>query len=373
MKRTEIKQSLRRSMGVLPRPDFDYIANAPIHRMQEHDYITRQEEPGAKSMRTARAAITSVCLATCMLVFGLFGFQNWMEYQTIDLDVNPSFEITTNRKNEVIKVKGINEEAQAILADDYRGQSLSDTLNRILAAIDSGGYLEATDNAVLVSVSAAGDAAPTGKEISETVQSALSDLGIPGSVYTQELIQAGEIESQAQALGISQGKMQLIQVITGQLDGYSAEKLAGYTIADLVEIIQREGLKTSLQSTASPTAGGEEESTAPVDPSVDFHDVDGKARLDEIIRGYQEIGALFANNADGRYDDEIRRRLRELENALNQLGDDYAAVGREYADFYRDKYEKVGESYAEKYESYGESYAQKYRDFANDIVDRYRP
>lgn len=213
MKRTKIKQSLRRSMAELPHPDFDYIAHAPIHRMEEHDYITRQEEPSVKRPHRARIVIPSVCLAACMLVLCLFGSQNWLTYQRIDLDVNPSFEITTNRKNEVLRIEGINPEAQALLADDYRGQSLPDALNGLLAAMNSGGYLSSADNAVLVSVSAGDDASQTGSEISAAIQTALTELGVSGSVYTQQVNRTDEIESQAQELGVSPGKMQLIQAI----------------------------------------------------------------------------------------------------------------------------------------------------------------
>lgn len=372
MKRTEIKRSLHRSMEALPRPDFDYIANAPIHRMEEHDYITRQEDPPARRSHAVRAVIPSVCLAACMLVFCLFGVQNWMPYQTIDLDVNPSFEITTNRKNEVIRIEGINQEAQSLLADDYRGQSLSEALNGLLAAMNSGGYLSSVDNAVLVSVSAGENASRTGTDISTTIQTALTDLGVSGSVYTQQVNRTDEIESQAQELGISPGKMQLIQAIVSQADGYSAEQLAAYTIAELVGIAEQEGIETGIQNTETVSPGGTDAPADPTEPAADFDSVDGRNRLDEIIRGYQEIGALLADNADGRHDAEIRQRLDELERALDQLGDDYAAVGREYAEYYRNEYQKIGESYEEKYQGIGESYADQYKGIAESYADKYR-
>lgn len=372
MKRTEIKRSLHRSMEALPRPDFDYIANAPIHRMEEHDYITRQEDPPARRARTVRAVIPSVCLAACMLVFCLFGVQNWMPYQTIDLDVNPSFEITTNRKNEVIRIEGINQEAQSLLADDYRGQSLPEMLNGLLAAMNSGGYLSSVDNAVLVSVSAGENASRTGNDISATIQTALTDLGVSGSVYTQQVNRTDEIESQAQELGISPGKMQLIQAIATQLDGYSTDQLASYTVTELIAIVEREGIEVDLQGSPTANTGGGD-STVSLEPSADnFEDLNGKARLDEIIRGYQEIGTLLADNADGRHDAEIRQRLDELDHALDQLGDDYAAVGREYAEYSRNEYQKIGESYKEKYQGIGESYADQYKGIAESYADKYR-
>lgn len=372
MKRTEIERSLRRSTTELPRPDFEYIAHAPIHRMEEHDYITRQEEPSGKRPHRTRIVIPSVCLAACMLVLCLFGSQNWLTYQRIDLDVNPSFEITTNRKNDVIRIEGINPEAQALLADDYRGQSLSDALNGLLAAMNSGGYLSSADNAVLVSVSAGEDANRTGSEISAAIQTALTDLGVSGSVYTQQVNRTDEIESQAQELGISPGKMQLIQAIATQLEGYSTDQLADYTVTELIEIIEHEGIETELQG-ITPSVSTPEESTAPIEPSADkFEDLNGKARLDEIIRGYQEIGKLYADNADGQHDEEIQRRLRELENALDQLGGDYAAMGRKYADYYQDKYQKIDESYGEKYQGIGESYAEKYKGIAESYAEKYR-
>lgn len=386
MKRTEIKQSLRRGAQELPQPDFDAIANAPIHKMETHDYITRQEEPKAKQRHAIRATVTSVCLAACVLVFCLFGYQSWTAYQTIDLDVNPSFEITTNRWNDVLRVEGMNEEAKSILQGNYRGRNLSDVLSALMAASNSGGYLASEDNAVLVTVSSPDKRAQSRSEISGQVRAALNSLGVSGSVYSQTLQESEELALRAREFGISHGKMQLIHAITSQRDGYSEEQLAASSIAQIIEIIEREGIDADLQrisvesesteptetepaSTAPSTTTAPPTTTEQPAPAPDISDVDGQRRLDEIIQGYAELGALMADNADGRHDEEIERRQRELEDALEELGGDYAEMGREIADYYRD----FGESAAKENESRGQEIADKFKDYANDIVDKFRP
>lgn len=383
MKRTEIVQSLRRGAQELPQPDFDAIANAPIRKMETHDYITRQEDPKAKQRHVVWAAVTSACLAACVLVFGLFWYQGWTDYQTIDLDVNPSFEITTNRLNDVLRVEWINEEAQSILRGNYRGRSLADVLSALMAASNSGGYLSQEGGAVLVTVSAPNKRAPSRSEVSGQVQTALTSLGISASVYSQTLQESEELAQRAQEFGISQGKMQLIQAITSQCDGYSEEQLAASDIAQLITIIEREGIETDLQHISAEPASTEPSETEPASaapvtapptttepaPAPDTSDVDGQRRLDEIILGYAELGALMADNADGRHDEEIERRKRELEDALKDLGGNYAEMGREIADYYRD----FGESVANENGNRGQEIADQIKDYANDIVDKFRP
>ena len=44
MKR-KIETSLRRAMDQLPQPDYWTVAEAPVQKMEVHDYVTRQDVP----------------------------------------------------------------------------------------------------------------------------------------------------------------------------------------------------------------------------------------------------------------------------------------------------------------------------------------
>ena len=65
MKR-KIEESLRRTAQRLPQPDLEEMMNAPTERMEQHDYITKQEAQKKRPM-TRRFVAAGVC--ACLAVF----------------------------------------------------------------------------------------------------------------------------------------------------------------------------------------------------------------------------------------------------------------------------------------------------------------
>lgn len=61
MKR-KIEESLRRTAQRLPQPDLEEMMNAPTERMEQHDYITKQEAQKKRPMtrRLVRRAYAPV-------------------------------------------------------------------------------------------------------------------------------------------------------------------------------------------------------------------------------------------------------------------------------------------------------------------------
>ena len=72
----KIEHSLRRAVGQLPRPDYQAVAQAPVQRMEVHDYVTRQEMVVRPSRpRLLAAAVLAVCvLALCVGLTVYFQF-----------------------------------------------------------------------------------------------------------------------------------------------------------------------------------------------------------------------------------------------------------------------------------------------------------
>ena len=62
MKR-KIETSLRRAMDQLPQPDYWTVAEAPVQKMEVHDYVTRQDV----SVRPVRRRALPLALAACAL------------------------------------------------------------------------------------------------------------------------------------------------------------------------------------------------------------------------------------------------------------------------------------------------------------------
>lgn len=70
----------------------------------------------------------------------------------LSIDVNPSFELTFNRVNRVVKVQGLNPEAKALLANNkFRGDEVDDVVESIIEKLLESGYLKAPDAHLLLS------------------------------------------------------------------------------------------------------------------------------------------------------------------------------------------------------------------------------
>ena len=59
----KIESALRRAVEELPQPDYQAVTQAPVQRMEIHDYITRQEAVVRPSHRRFAAAAALILCA----------------------------------------------------------------------------------------------------------------------------------------------------------------------------------------------------------------------------------------------------------------------------------------------------------------------
>ena len=69
-------------------------------------------------------------------------YQNTRVDSVIGLDVNPSIEISVNRKDKILETEALNEDAVTVLADmDLEGVDLNIGVNAIIGSMVRCGYL----------------------------------------------------------------------------------------------------------------------------------------------------------------------------------------------------------------------------------------
>ncbi|MEG1931979.1 MAG: hypothetical protein RR075_02605, partial [Pygmaiobacter sp.] len=154
MKRT-IKTALRHAAAQLPQPSFEQIAALPVEKLQIQDEFTQQYPVHQTPPRAKRRRLATVCACCALLVLtGVGVFRQTLAVDSIIvLDINPSFEIRTSKNVRVLRVKALNEDAEEFLTDqDFRGQTLDDTVESLFRALGKSRYLNAQKNSVLVSV-----------------------------------------------------------------------------------------------------------------------------------------------------------------------------------------------------------------------------
>lgn len=172
MKR-KIETSLRRAMDQLPQPDYWTVAEAPVQKMEVHDYVTRQDV----SVRPVRRRALPLALAACALALavGLYSYFRFFQiYSVVDLTVNPSFALALNREDQVRNVTALNGDAEAILdGRSYRGWTLEATVENLLDGLAAQGYLTSADDAVDVAVNSKD--ADHGRALRETVERCVAE------------------------------------------------------------------------------------------------------------------------------------------------------------------------------------------------------
>ena len=172
MKR-KIETSLRRAMDQLPQPDYWTVAEAPVQKMEVHDYVTRQDV----SVRPVRRRALPLALAACALALavGRYSYFRFFQiYSVVDLTVNPSFALALNRGDQVRNVTALNGDAEAILEGrSYRGWTLEATVENLLDGLAAQGYLTSADDAVDVAVNSKD--ADHGRALRETVERCVAE------------------------------------------------------------------------------------------------------------------------------------------------------------------------------------------------------
>lgn len=151
MNKQEIEQALRRATDQLPATNYEHAAHASVQRMEVHDHITCQS-PVPRGPRRL-IPLAAACLLLLICAGGWYYTRFIMVYSTVCLNVNPSFTITLNRKDEVLDVEAHNDEAEVLLQGrSYRSWTLNATLEFLADDMVGRGYLTSPQDTVRVSV-----------------------------------------------------------------------------------------------------------------------------------------------------------------------------------------------------------------------------
>lgn len=156
---------------------------------------------------------------------------------TICLDVNPSVEIAVDKSETVVDVTADNKDGESIInGKDFKGDSLSDTVETLVNRMVDEDYISNLKNSVLVSV--ASENGEFGKQLEKKMSDSIFELlgskNIEGAVLSQTITQADdELVSLAKMYNISIGKALMIMDIMEAEPHYTFESLASLSVNDL--------------------------------------------------------------------------------------------------------------------------------------------
>jgi hypothetical protein len=240
MNNLKIEKALRNAIHSAPSLPFEELATLPYTKMSEHDYITAQ----VKRKNTVRIRQFVLAAAFCLLVMlplSNWYLQNRITDSIITLDVNPSIEIITNHKDKVLSLKSLNEDAQAILAENnYKDTDLEKMVTIILEAMVDNKYLDTSKNTILLTVMnkniQKADAIMT--EVDRTIQKSLEEQNITPTIMKQIISKESNRSNLAAHYHISEGKMNLILSMMSQNDRLSLDVLAKMSLQQLLRFAE---------------------------------------------------------------------------------------------------------------------------------------
>ena len=189
-----------------------------------------------RATRWAAAAAAAVVLVSG----GSYGYNNAYAYSYVTLDANPSIEYVLNRKNEVLSVSALNEDAESIVeelnAEGVRGAALTEILEETAALLHRDEYLSADgEDCMLISVTSRGDRQreSLNDEIERFNERESSDVYVTNATMAEE--------RSARSQGMSTGRYKLMEDVLAVENIGSEGDPRSFGEAPVTELLERSG------------------------------------------------------------------------------------------------------------------------------------
>ncbi|EQB87564.1 hypothetical protein J2Z44_001183 [Clostridium punense] len=204
-------------------------------------------------------------IAAATLALGITGvaYSYTAPSKYISFDINPSVELVTNAFDKVIDANALNEDGIKILESlDLENKDVKEAVDLLTqSAIDNGYLQENLQNEILVTVATddADEAVKTQNELGEVVKEELKEENLDKTPVTTENINM-ERHKEAARLGISPGKMNLIQKLEAVKPGIKYEDYSKKPVKDIMKEI-KDIRKENKEATAAVEELDKEQAT----------------------------------------------------------------------------------------------------------------
>ena len=193
----------------------------------------RQGRSGGMGWSCRRWAVVFSCCFLLLMVGGLHALLT--PVSAISVDVNPSLELSINRFNQVVSVKGYNEDGRRLASSlSLRFVNYQKALDEILETETIRAFLERDE---IVSITVLGRTEEASQEMMERVQACTSNgCKAAGSVYCY----SGNSQEahEAHQAGLSFGKYRAFLELQGVAPEVTVEEVQGLTMHEIREQIE---------------------------------------------------------------------------------------------------------------------------------------
>ncbi|MCI8660828.1 MAG: hypothetical protein HFG54_11405 [Lachnospiraceae bacterium] len=243
----QIEMHLKSALDTLTPNVLDRI-DLSVHQ-DELSGAERQSQAAILRLeRRMRGFVSAAAVCVCLIIMGGGAFHYHLENRQVEsvigIDVNPSIEISINRRERVLETRALNADGEAIISDmDLEGVDLNVAVNAVVGSMVTQGYLDDLDNAILVTVS--NDSVRKAKELRTSVvgdiEQTLKENQVEAVVYDQQVIEDEEIKEISRQYGISYGKAYFLKELIDQNAALSMEDMEEMSAMTMEQIARRIG------------------------------------------------------------------------------------------------------------------------------------
>lgn len=242
----QIEQHLKSAVDTLTPNVLDRIDLSTPQDVVDPVVLRSHSDNVIVLQRRMRGFVLAAAACLCLVLTGggayHYQYVNRQIDSVIGIDVNPSVELSINRKNRVLSAEALNADARAIMSDmNLEGVELNVAVNAVIGSMVTHGYLDDLENAILVTVS--NDSIKKASELRTSVvgdiEKTLEENQVQAVVYDQQVIELDEMKELAGAYDISYGKAYFLKELIEQNQELTMDDMEELSSMTMEEIAQR--------------------------------------------------------------------------------------------------------------------------------------
>lgn len=214
-------------------------------RLRNQGYSIGQElliKQKVSKNRTIRRLSICASLALFLSAFVGVGSYSYVHpYSYVSLDINPSIEYALNRYDKVIKVAGMNDDGRQIVSSiesNVTNKNITAALNATIEQLERDNYISPKEESHMI-ISVCSNNHSKAESLASKVNNLSEEKASLCSIDTVTVSQ--EIKDDADSLGITPGKLALIQAVaeTSPDENFNVSDWTDKTVAELENTIQQ--------------------------------------------------------------------------------------------------------------------------------------
>ena len=242
MMENKILDCIKKSINNAPINILDNIKAQNIPRIIQHDEITRQ----FKEKRFSRKVMPMASLAaTFILAIGLWQYWYKIPDSHIYLDINPSIEIITNKREQAINVLTYNSDGSRLIKDiHFKGKDIVVVTEEILQKMIDLEYMNSPDNYLLISIHNKNLYKQNlqKNKLNASIHSYMKKQAFSPIILIQDVENNRTVKDYANEYGISLSRITLIGKIIKLNSILQIEDLVDLSLEELITLSQSIGI-----------------------------------------------------------------------------------------------------------------------------------